>query len=125
MAAKKGIILDIPLFEGNIEVFTDRELTVRRLIELGIVKKIRKQKELTFINQVHGCVYYDVKDDLLIVVYLPEEYNDVTVSHEVIHIVTTFYKYFNLPAPKEGKDEFFARYHDYFMEQIKSKVYGL
>lgn len=123
MATNKGISINIPLFEGKIEVFTDQVKTIQRTVELGITKKLNYKKDLEYLESLYAGVYYNVKRDMLIVVYLPEQYDDVLVSHETIHIITALYKYYDLPAPKAGKDEIFARYHDYFMTQIKKKVY--
>lgn len=119
----KPIIISIPLFDGKIEILTNQEATIKRTITLGITKEKNYDKNLKEIDNFSGVVYYDIKRDLNVVVYLPEVYDDVLVSHETIHIVTTIFKYYNLPTPKEGRDEIFARYHDYFMTQIKKKVY--
>lgn len=118
-------IIQIPLFEGDIEVYTNKNKMLERLLELGLVRKVRKDKAKQLINTAYGVVYYETKTDLIILVYLPSHYDDVTVSHEIIHIITAFYKYYNLPAPKEGRDEMFARYHDYFMTEIKKRIYGI
>lgn len=118
-------IIQIPLFEGDIEVYTNKNKMLERLLELGLVRKVRKDKAKQLINTAYGVVYYETKTDLIILVYLPSHYDDVTVSHEIIHIITAFYKYYNLPAPKEGRDEIFTRYHDYLMTEIKKRIYGI
>lgn len=118
-------IIQIPLFEGDIEVYTNKNKMLERLLELGLVRKVRKDKAKQLINTAYGVVYYETKTDLIILVYLPSHYDDVTVSHEIIHIITAFYKYYNLPAPKESRDEIFARYHDYLMTEIKKRIYGI
>jgi len=121
----KRNIIQIPLFQGEVEVYTNKKKMLDRLLEIGLVRKLKKEKTEKFLELLEGVVYYETKTDLIIIVYLPSKYNDITTSHEVIHIITTFYKYYDLPAPKEGKDEIFARYHDYFMSEIKSKIYRI
>lgn len=125
MAARRKTIIKIPLFEGEVEVYTNKKEVIKRLLEIGLIKLINEAKNERFLNDVYGCVFYEVKKAFHIVVYLPPTYKDTLVAHELVHVITAIFKYYNLPAPKEGKDEIFARYMDYFFETIKFQVYNI
>ena len=116
--------IKLPLFEGKIEIFTTEEALIKRALQKGIIKGMNVEKEIRTLKEtVYGVIYYETKNDLVILAYLPEEYDDVLVSHEIIHMINVFYKYYDLPSPKIGKDEVYCRYHDHIMQEIKKKVY--